>query len=461
MQPSTPTLAEAQPIPADASFVDDRATGPAHGGLRVHPLRSALADEAHARPFPIVHAPLRASHLAVLAGEGGRDDEPSHLRELCRQFKVEPPEPGVNHFSRDFGTFRLRWERHTEFFTYTVMTFEPFDAPFDRPPITHLPPDWLAGLKGEVVSAVHVALAPASTPHLTSDALRDLFDGHRLIGSRVVEENALVWTALRVHHDGFGRIYIHDDSLNDCRAGRLIQRLLELETYRLMALLALPIAREIGPKLTTLEHRLSGVHDRIAQPGGVDQERILLHDLSGMAAEVEHIRSKKSYRFSASRAYSALMNRRLEELRETQVVGYLTLAEFLDRRMTPAMRTCETVCDRMEDLSRRLDRASDLLRTRIDLTLEAQNQELLTSMNRRADLQLRLQQTVEGLSVVAITYYALALLRCAFEGLHDAGLPIRVSIAEAVALPIILLVVYLGVRHVRKVIHKRDGSDRR
>ena len=95
------------------------------------------------------------------------------------------------------------------------------------------------------------------------------------------------------------------------------------------------------------------------------------------------------------------MERRIAELREGRVEGMPTLREFVERRLLPAMKTCETVARMQEGLSARISRASELLRTRVDIELERQNQELLAQMNRRAKLQLRLQETVEGLSVVA------------------------------------------------------------
>ena len=46
---------------------------------------------------------------------------------------------------------------------------------------------------------------------------------------------------------------------------------------------------------------------------------------------------------------------------------------------------------------------------------------LLGAMNRRQQLQLRLQATVEGLSVAAITYYIVGLVGYAAKGLKEGG----------------------------------------
>ena len=74
------------------------------------------------------------------------------------------------------------------------------------------------------------------------------------------------------------------------------------------------------------------------------------------------------------------------------------------------MRTVASAEDRLRAMIERTRRAADLLRTRVDVERSAQNQALLERMDRRADLQLRLQHTVEGLSVVAISYYAVGLI---------------------------------------------------
>ena len=155
-------------------------------------------------------------------------------------------------------------------------------------------------------------------------------------------------------------------------------------------------------------------------------------------------------------AYHDLVRDRLNQLREEPIEGMQSLREFLERRLTPGIKTCNSVRDRLEDLSRRIHRTTSLLRTRVDLSIQEQNQHLLSSMNRRSQLQLRLQQTVEGLSVVAIGYYVLSLLEIGFVGLKAAGLPLNTDLAKAIAMPVVLGVVYWGVHSLRKHITQRS-----
>ena len=144
------------------------------------------------------------------------------------------------------------------------------------------------------------------------------------------------------------------------------------------------------------------------------------------------------------------MRRRIEELREERIEGIQTIAEFMDRRLAPAMRTCESVGERLEACATRLGRVSALLRARVEVALEAQNRDLLASMDRRARLQLRLQQTVEGLSVAAITYYVVGLIAYAAKAAHGVGLTLDPDLAAGLAVIPAALAVWWGVRRIRR-----------
>jgi uncharacterized membrane-anchored protein len=187
-------------------------------------------------------------------------------------------------------------------------------------------------------------------------------------------------------------------------------------------------------------------------------ERKLLDELMKLSSEIEDVAAATTYRFSAARAYYALVLRRVEELREQRVEGLQTLSEFVDRRLAPAMRTCEAVSERLETLSRRVSRASQLLRARVEIQLEAQNRDLLESMNRRAHLQLRLQQTVEGLSVAAITYYLASLVGYLAKGAKAVGLPVDSDLATAAAIPLVALATWLGLRRLHRHLRREGGA---
>lgn len=424
-----------------------------------HPFRVALTNEVHARPFAALRTPARVGHVAMLSGEGGFAADRAHLDALLDRFGRKRPAPDANHVFEDLGAFCLKWERHTEFCTWTVFVDGTAASPFAVPAIEALPADWVAGLPGSRLVAIHVAVERAVAPSAVDDLARH-FDPEFMAGSAVSGGGAEAWTDFRIHQDGFGRILVRDRSLKPRQAGRLVQRLLEIETYRMMALLALPVAREVGPTIFAADRELVAITAAMHEFGGLGDERRLLGKLTGLAAEVERVTAQSSYRFGAARAYGALVERRIDELREQRIEGVQTIAEFMERRLAPALRTCTATAERLEAIAARLQRAGDLLRSRVDIALEAQNQALLASMDRRARIQLRLQATVEGLSVAAISYYVVGLIGYAAKALEKGGVPVHAELATGLAIPIVLAGVWALVRRVRRHIGESSESPR-
>ncbi len=419
-----------------------------------HPLRRQLAGEVHARPFELLRPPVRASHLAVTGQGLSHGEEWAHLNALCARFNIAPPPADAIYFAATFGAFRLRWERHAEFSTYTFFRFDAFDDPFAQTAVALAPRDWLADIPGKVMVANHLAL---DDRRRSASEMATIFAGHGIIGCAVVGGSSEVFTDFHIHDDGFGRFLVYDLGLTHGQAGRLTQRLFEIETYRTMALLSLPSARQLGPDLTAMNDELAQITANLASEGGPAGDRDLLARLTSIAAKAEHLSSAHSYRFSASKAYYVLVQKRVEELREQRIPGMQTIAEFMERRLGPAMSTCEATTLRHASLSQRIARTSDLLRTRVDIGLEEQNRDLLKSMNRRAELQLRLQETVEGLSVVAISYYTLSLIGHVTAGLHSLGLPVDPEKAELISFPVVVGMVALGIRRLRKAVTSKTS----
>ncbi|ABC24220.1 DUF3422 family protein [Rhodospirillum rubrum] len=423
---------------------------------REHPLREVLINELHARPSETIEAPVRLSHLAVLTGEI-TDPSLDHLGLLCARMGETVPAKGATRFNANLGGLGLQFERHTEFCTYTFQRRgRTGDLPFDQPALDMVPPDWLATLPGQVLSAVHLVVEPKDTPEYSIEELSIRhFAGNPVVGSAVGGGAAFAYSDLRLHDDRCLRMLIRDVDLNPRHAGRLVQRLLELNTYRALALLALPMARESSPGLRRIDMVLAHVAARMADPNGVDSDAELLSELSNLTAEVESLAAANSYRIAATRAYHALVQRRLEELREVRLDGVVTFGAFMDRRLTPAMATVDSVSERIESLSERGARVASLLRARVEVDLQAQNKRLLESMNRRARIQLRLQEAVEGLSVVAISYYLVGLVGYMAKGVSGAGVEVKESVVTAIAVPVIVASVWLVLRRAKRAMLNR------
>lgn len=420
-------------------------------GLTVHALRHELDQEFHARPFERLKTPSLISHLALLSGPGhlAIDRDRAQVARLCEHYGVPPPAPHAVHLSVACGAFRLKWERHSEFSAYTFIASGRDTDPFTDPPIGQLPPGWLAQLAGDLLVATHLDLRCEPDPPPTLEALQAFMGGGVLNGCRAADGAATVWSDFRVHPDGFTRILVLDRGLRQTQAGRLIQRLLNIETYRMMAMLAFPLARQVGAEINCIEERLGDLTHHMNQQTGLEQDHALLSELSELAAATERITATTAYRFGASRAYDTLVERRISELRETSLPGVQTLREFMDRRLAPALRTVTAVRERQESLATRISRAANLLRTRVDVALEQQNRDLLQSMNRRAQLQLRLQETVEGLSIVVLSYYLVGLISYAVKALAKLGLPLNPDLVTGLAIPVVMGMVGWGMHRMR------------
>ncbi len=422
-----------------------------------HQNRIQLNNEVHARPPESLVTPCAISYLALYSA-GQRGEDFRAITALAEMHGVPSPVEGAVHYSQDFGSFRLKWERHTEFSRLKVIVPKPEGGAFEKPAIKHLPTEWVANLPGTVMVATHVLFLPMPKKPIDPDQLaKEAFGGNWLIGAEISGGSASAFSDYRVHGDGFSRLVVYDNGLKPRQAGRTVQRILEIDTYRMMALLAFPVARDLTPKLSTQERELAQIAN--AMTGDVTvEEPLLLDRLTGLQAQIESGHAETDYRFAAARAYFDLVKRRINDLREERLTGLQTFAEFVERRLQPAMHTCDAVATRQEELSRRVARATQLLSTRVAVAREQQSQQVLESMARRAKLQLRLQQTVEGLSVAAVTYYVVGLVGYLGKALEAIGLPVSAPIMMGIAIPVVAGLVWYGVHRVREAVTRDEGD---
>ena len=408
---------------------------------QLHPLRDALYNELHIRPFHNLGTPQQVTHMAALAQLPELAKSFDLICDLCRRYGVNTPQAGAVAYHQDFGKFVIHWERHVEFYTLTIMQPAPVSAePFGHTAIDLLPVDWVKSLPGQMVSAFHIIVDDQQLDYETNSLCR-YFEGHQVIISETKKGKAQLYTAFKLHGDGYGRFIIRNSALNESQMGQLSRRLMELETYRLLALLSLPIAKRIAPHLVEMDQQLAEILTVVTNLDSSRAERDLLEKLTGIEAQLEKHRAETNRRFSATRAYHDLVKDRLTGMAEGAVNGQLSMGEFLSRRLDPALRTCESLQKWMEDLSKRIERASDLLRTRVNLNVQDQNRSLLSAMNRRSQLQFRLQKTVEGLSIAAISYYMVGLISYLLSGLPLDQWGLNKQVLLAGSIPLVLLTV--------------------
>ncbi|SLN76047.1 DUF3422 family protein [Roseisalinus antarcticus] len=421
-----------------------------------HPQRYPMANELHARPFPIVEPPARAAYLALkpASNAAGRDREAdrAHLIALLDRYGAKHPQPGATHYFGDIGKHRLKWESHTEFVTFTIFGDGLANRPFDAETFKLFPEDWLSEAPGMRLTSALIRIEAAESDDGIPEKVNDWFVSESLAISRVLDNQLVVAGDFRIDPSGHMRFAVFaQPGTGAQRAGRVMQRLCEIETYKAMSMLGLFMVRDMGGRLNAIETRLTTLVSDMTGPLARPEET--LQSLLTISAELETIVAQSSFRFGATGAYETIVNQRIDVLREQRFGGRQTFAEFMMRRFDPAMRTVKSTESRLQAMSDRALRAGDLLRTQVDVERSAQNQSLLESMDRRSDMQLRLQETVEGLSVVAISYYAVNLVLYLLAPLGESA-GVSKTVIGALATPLVILAVWGAVRRIRRSVGK-------
>jgi len=417
------------------------ATGPR--GWRYHPQRDRLLAEAHARPYTPLCAPMLVTRIATLSGEDGAEVDRAHMRAICCRVGTAEPGPDARWCALDAGAWRLRWERHTEFSTWTFFRAPRQDVAFGESALDLVPSDWLAELPGDVLVAAHLEARERGS------AVPSRLFGAEASGARVMDDAASVFSDFLPDGAGMTRFLLLSGHGSEPELiGRIARSLIEIETYRLMALLAFPLAAEATGALTGIEARAAALAGELVGKADAEEDRRLLAELASLAGEAEALNARTSFRFGAASAYHDIVRDRIANLREAPIEGLQTLREFMERRLAPAMRTCDTVAMREKAVIERIARTEQMLNTRVEVAVEVTNQSLLASMDRRSDLQLRLQGTVEGLSVVAISYYAIGILFYLMQAAAHVW-QFDPKLATGLTAPLVIAAVWLALRRAR------------
>ncbi len=422
--------------------------------IQDHPLRYALTNELHARPFPNLEYPAQVAFLAIKRAENAasrdRALDREHLIALLDWHGADHPAPKATHYYADLGPFWLKWEQHTEFVTYTAFVVGQNNRPFDHAEFSVFPDPWLETVPGQRLTSALIRVEKCMPDAQIARNVKDWFVPESVAVSSVLDQTAVIAGDFRIDPAGHLRFAVFPKKgMGSRRAGRIVQRLCEIETYKTMSMLGLARERLIGPQISQIGAELSEVMASLTNAETSVSAETTLERLLAMSVELENIQADAAFRFAATKAYEGIVTKRIEVLREERFEGRQTFGEFMTRRYDPAMRTVESAERQMLSVSARAIRAADLLRTKVDVMRQAQNQSLLQSMDRRADMQLRLQRTVEGLSVVAISYYAINLALYFLGTLPDV-LGLTKPQFTTFLTPLIVLSVYFAIRRIRK-----------
>ncbi len=421
-----------------------------------YPQRHALNEELHRYSYEPLHPPERIVLLVMLVTAEERACEEGHLQALAQQCPVLSIDSAANCLRYDFGTFRLKIERHIEYTRYKFAwkpRLSQSAAPLSESLGELLPAGWLSHLPGRLLNGLNVALLQYPSD-ATDAALIEHhgagFDADRLSASRVGRSGGLAMTDFRIKEEGLIPLLVFTKARLPAQNGRLILRLLEVDTYRSLAMLSLPAARDILTVLPALESELAALTEAVATGDGEGDEP-LLEELTSIAARVERMTAANARHLSASAAYFNLVSLRLQELREEHIPQVTSIGGFLERRLEPARTTCQTRASRLDQLSHRVAHASQLLRTRIEVRREIQNQSLLMSMNENFQSQLSLQKAAELLSFVIVPYYGVNLLTYLLEEIGElGGLHFDPQTVKALGVPVIVILMLVVLRRVHR-----------
>ena len=422
-----------------------------------HPLRYQLANELHARPFPSLTVPCRAVFLAVKkvqdAASRDRARDLAHLVALLDRHGAPHPQPGATHYSGQIGQAVLKWEQHTEFVTYTAFLPGLGARPFDPADFEIFPEDWLVSAPGARVTSAMIRVCPRPASDGEANALvNEWMVPESVAVSRMLDDALIAAGDFRIDPAGHQRFALFaSQGVGSRRVGRVVQRICEIETYKTMSMLGFTRIGAVAPRMTEIDEELTRLMTLMTHVDAPEEQT--LQALLRASSELESLSAQTSFRLSATAAYEALVTQRIAVLREERFEGRQTFREFMARRFDPAMRTVKSAEKRLEAMSARAMRAGDLLRTRVEVKRSEQNQQLLESMDRRARTQLQLQETVEGLSVVAISYYAVSLASYMLYPVAGAAGLSKGMLTALVTLPVILLV-WMMIRRIRHSVEK-------
>ena len=420
-------------------------------------LRQSLSDELHARAFYDFEGAGRFIRFVYLVGND--DSAVSNYVNDYLQISDLPLMQADEKFYRiELGGFALRVERHTEFLTISfvekglkVQTGISKDA-FCETNLPHMPFTWARNAPAALFHAIWVEVGGRPPAKMRQADMLKVLDFRAVASNNFSDASAQVHFAFDIDTAGYSRVVVFNKSIEAARMSRVVQRIVELETYRLLSLLGLSTVKAYSARLSDIEEVLKGLTNDLAKeikkPDGQVQQ--LLTVLSSQAADVEDIYSRTSYRLSATKAYVGILTGRLERMQLTRLSGFQGVRGFLDRRMTPAMDSCTAFSERLASLSQRINRAGALLRTQTELVIQRQNRDLLKSMDQRARHQLRLQQTVERLSIAAVTYYGVGLVGYIAVSLPIEQWGLSLSYNKSGSVPIIALAVWMAVRKVKE-----------
>jgi uncharacterized membrane-anchored protein len=415
--------------------------------MREHELRRQVVGEMHLRRWPQLALPGLIVMWVITVDDDERGEELSLI-----DSRAEPTPELANPAHRE-GRLSKRiafaWERHSEGTSISLFVRDVAQGAFLDPASDDELAQaiaWVETLPGRCVRATRIWVCESESEG-EDLAERAGFERPELVSCRI-DGRARAWSDFRIHADDFGKLIVAANGTHPRDFTRQVQSLQELGNYRNRALLGLPLAKASWRRIDDAEARLRDLSRRISE--GSESDDALMAELSGLSFELMEISTSIGFRMNATAAYARLVTERLTQLKSEAIPGYASLTDFAQRRFLPAVNTCATTVERERGLSLRAAQLTSLLRTRIETRIENQNAEVLRSMARSTAMQLRMQQLVEGLSVIALSYYAIGLIGYLLKGMEHRWPGIDAVATQAALVIPVVVVAWVGIRVIKR-----------
>lgn len=412
-------------------------------------LLQKLRDELHSRTYPVFTSPVVVCSFSYLRTDANVEDEKVHLETLINSTSLELVSQNLNRMRLACQHYKLRVDFYNEFTCYQFIFENKPETDFKHNLMSLVPGDWLIEVSGIPLVSMNFITQKCLDQSIDKSKFIDYFGDVQIIGSYTAQGAARTWSSFITNENKNINVLVEDEQLGPRRLGRLIQRLVDIENYRMMSLLALPVAQKTLSQVERIEQDLTQIVMQLSDMGSMEHETNLLNHLYRLAAQNEQLRAHTLHRFGASAAYQVILDERLAEIEDSSIAGYQTITSFYYRRMRPALRTCNSARKRLEQLSNHLERVTEMLSTSVNVCVGKQNQKMLETLAQQSKMQLRMQQTVEGLSIVAITYYASSLLSYVFKSMEKLDVINSPYLWTGLSVPVIAALTFVGIRWIK------------
>ena len=351
------------------------------------------------------------------------------------------------------------WQAHTEYYNYQLwhvpsqangaVTFGSLTFPdytFSVEPL------------GSVVCRLDILLTTGMLPPRTE--LRGLMPGPVLYGSRIFTEQTGLVTSFTPDEQGRERYWVSvgPSQGDSSRLKDIVDAIVRIETYYHLLLMQKPLSSAAIDQVYKFEQvhlqQREIITSHIAHADPQTLQR-WLNTLTQDLLKTNRMAGKLHFELSASLPYDRIVHSTLASLAEKSLESYRPISDYVLSGITGVSEGYQQLLKRIDTLRNGFEGIISIIRTRVDLIVEAQNLALLQSVDKTTKSQVLLQHTVEGLSVIVIAYYLAGLSGYVFKGLQEMGWLTNANLASAIFVPVAVGLAFAITTFSKKYLHKK------